>query len=645
MSGIAAIVHFDGAPAEISLVQKMTAAMSYRGPDGITHWQREQTALGHCMLHTTAESLDEQQPLASDDGGLVLAMDGRVDNRRQLVRSLDSCGVRPHGQSDAELVLRAFETWGAKCLDHIDGDYALIVSDQRRRMVFCARDRIGSKPFYYHWNGNTLSVASEPLALLQLPWVPEALHEGMLAEFIADTFYSRDETLWQQIMRLPAAHCMQVSRSGTRITQYWQPDSADALDGASDEEYAAHYRSLLLDSVRRCARSHSPVGFEVSGGLDSSAVYAAAEQLRQAGDLPAPAIRAYTLDFGNDTSANDLPFARAVTNHLGTGLREVPPTRADPAWFYAWARRFRDFPGYPNGAMSLELRRAVSADGCRVLLGGSGGDEWAGGINRRLYYAEELASHRWRQAASCLRADWRDAGTARAWWWLLRDGILPLLPEPIEATLRRLRCRLGRGADDNPFAALDWMSPKLRRLLQQRPGSRPGPEHPNHPRRMRQLKQHAMLDDAFIALSLELEERLAASLGLELRHPMRDPRLIQFAVATPERLRRRGSTNKWLHRRAIRQWLPTSVLERTDKADFSTVFRCNLEQLHPKSGPQAYEQIQAWVDAAGMHNLIGEYYTALGSATSSSAGKAQWILWNIFACHALMQTRQQPAQA
>ena len=170
-------------------------------------------------------------------------------------------------RSDAELVLRSYETWGRDCLAHIDGDFALVIWDARQRTAFCARDRLGNKPFNYHWDGKTLSFASELHAILRLPWVKQELNEGMLAEVLADEWLSNVETLWIGILRLAAGQ-VPVVGDRTRARHYWEPDLWATPPFKRDEEYIAHYRELLTDTVRRLARSIRPVACEVSGGLD-----------------------------------------------------------------------------------------------------------------------------------------------------------------------------------------------------------------------------------------------------------------------------------------------------------------------------------------------------------------------------------------
>lgn len=142
---------------------------------------------------------------------------------------------------------------------------------------------------------------------------------------------------------------MEVSRKGLRLEQYWQPDFAQTLPIQSDAEYIEYYRNLFSDMVRRLSRSHQPVAYEVSGGLDSSAVFGLAKQLLQSRKLPAPAIAGYTLAFPNDKNANELEYSRAVGEHLDIEICEVPPTTVPLSWYRRWASFYREFPDIPMG--------------------------------------------------------------------------------------------------------------------------------------------------------------------------------------------------------------------------------------------------------------------------------------------------------
>jgi len=620
MSGIAGIIHFDGAPVEPGQVEKMISAMAYRGPDGINHWTKGSVALGQCLLRTTPESLEETQPLTNEDESLVLVLDGRVDNWEELRSELLGSGAALRNRSDAELVLRAYQTWGPDCLHHIEGDFALVIWDARRQAAFCARDRMGNKPFHYHWSGRSLVFASELHPILALPWVAQAPNEGMLAEFLAAEWYSRDETLWSGILRLVAAHRMEVGRRGPQPEQYWKPDLWVALPCKTDQDYVEHYRELLFDSVRRLSRSHRPVAIEVSGGLDSSAVLCVAEYLRRTDRLPAPGIDGYTLGFGDDGAADDLAYARAAGDYLGVPIHEVSPSRPPLSWYAERARAYQEFPGFPNASACLDLRQQAAARGSCVTLTGEGGDEWLDGS--RTYYAEELARLQWAALYDCFRRDASVFGAWQAMRWLIRHGCVPLLPSRFQNGLRRLvRATRGRSTRD----ACYWLSPRLLEAV----SSRRGKSLPQHGQSVRRPGQRQLLDllhDAFSAQIVESAEREGALSGVEVRDPLRNPSLVQFAFSTPERLRLRGDWTKAVHRQALQGIMPRAILERKSKAEFSITFRAHLDRMQEALTRRIPRERADWVDPDGMAQLFRVYQG------SSRPGWPMWVLWGLYAC-------------
>jgi len=621
MSGIVGIIHFDGEPVEPRLIEQMTGAIAHRGPDGINHWVKGSVGLGQCMLRTTPESLEEHQPLTNEDQSLVLVMDGRVDNWEELRRELRGRGAVLRDLSDAELVLRAYQHWGRDCLSRIEGDFALVIWDVRRGEAFCARDRMGQKPFNYHWNGTTFVFSSELHAILALRWTPEILNEGMVAEFLAAEWYSRDETFWKGVLRLVAAHHAVVDKVGPTLTRYWEPDLEATLPYRDEEQFSEHYRALLIDVVRRMSRSAQPVACEASGGLDSSAVFAVAESLLQEQELPAPALDGYVLDFSGDPEADELKYSRALGEYLGVCILETRPSRMSLSWYREVARRYREFPSYPNGVMGLGIRMEAASRGSRALLVGVGGDEWLCGS--RDYYAEALATSDWRGLTSALLADYRDFGVSKCLWWGFRHGLYPLLPHGARHLLRNLSFR-------RPYGAIDtkaWLTPAMRDVLTRRreyyaPRFR-------KTKRIAQRYQYQILTGSYTAHALELEECLSSSVGIELRRPFLSRELIQFAFSTPARLRLQGQTDKALHRKAMRGVLPHAIVARDDKASFMVTFRWYLEQLS-ELWPQGLSgKARKWVQ----DDRVSELYGQCGSA--QKGGWPEFMLWTLFGCDAI----------
>src|SRR6266852_1652272 len=138
MSGLAGIYNLDGRPVDPALLRRMTERIAHRGPDGSGYWIDGPVGLGHRMLHTTPESLQEKQPLLDETGKLCLVFDGRVDNREELKEALTAKGARLRTDTDVEIVLRAYECWGEECLKRIIGDFAFVIWDRRHHQLFCA---------------------------------------------------------------------------------------------------------------------------------------------------------------------------------------------------------------------------------------------------------------------------------------------------------------------------------------------------------------------------------------------------------------------------------------------------------------------------------------------------------------------------
>jgi asparagine synthase (glutamine-hydrolysing) len=161
----------------------MVDILAHRGPDGAGAWSEESVGLGHRMLHTTPESLNEKLSLVDDRRGLVLTADARLDNRDELITALGFGGRPCEELTDSELILGAYKRWGERCPERLLGDFAFAIWDRRRQELFCARDHIGVKPFYYHRAGKLFVFASEIKALLCVPEVPRRLNEVRVAPF------------------------------------------------------------------------------------------------------------------------------------------------------------------------------------------------------------------------------------------------------------------------------------------------------------------------------------------------------------------------------------------------------------------------------------------------------------------------------
>ena len=268
MSGIAGIFSRSGQPVDATVLERMVALLSHRGPDGSGCWHEAQAGLGHRMLWTTPESLNEKQPWSELD--CTIAADARLDNRAELIRKLALDFRSEDDCPDSRLILLAYAMWGKECAKYLLGDFAFAIWDARTQEFFCARDPIGVKPFYYFLTEKQFGFASEMKAILATPQVPKRLNEEWLLAFFVPGAADLDKTstFFQDIQRLPPAHSLVVSSRSYSLSCYWALDPDREIRLKSDQEYAEAFRECFTEAVRSRLRSAYLVGSTLSGGLD-----------------------------------------------------------------------------------------------------------------------------------------------------------------------------------------------------------------------------------------------------------------------------------------------------------------------------------------------------------------------------------------
>lgn len=613
MSGIACIFHADGRPADPAVIRRMTAAMAYRGPDGIHHWDGPSVGLGQCMMHATAEAPASHQPLASPDGQVRLVMDGYIANYDELRAELQQHGVALRDRSDAELILRAYETWGEACPRHIDGEYAFIAWDARRQAIFCARDHQGLRPLLYHWDGSTFIAASDIAGVLAaLPVQPEP-DRYFLAEIMAFEPLSTDRTAWQGITRVQQAHWLRVGQDGLHSEPYWTLGTEVTIRYRHDADYIAHYRELLADCVQRAARTHRPLAVEVSGGLDSSAVFAMCDRLERDGRLPAPGFRGYTFLTQPGSAADEIAYARAVASHCGRELSEVPLFLPETGWFAQQGRADRDLPPFANMAMSIGIQQQMAVDGCRVTLNGQGGDHWL--ESNHLGYNEALRLGDFAAFGRMLRADRQEWGTGRSLAYAARTGLGPFMPPAIRKLRRSL---IGTTAQSEERYRL--LAPDLRDYLAQGVDRREewmlSAWHWHY--------KHRKWLQPMIQRVTESFTRQHARAGIEPRSPMLSRAFIEFSAGTPEHIRRRGAQSRFVHRQAMTGMLPDMVLQRDTKADFGMAYNHHEAGLQSALTPIMHHDPRGLVDPEALQERWSQFCNA------AIDERVHWDVWGIY---------------
>ncbi|MEE4238759.1 MAG: asparagine synthase (glutamine-hydrolyzing) [Anderseniella sp.] len=614
MSGIAGIIHFNGAPIEPGQIESMTAAMAHRGPDGIHHWVRGNVALGQCMLRTTPESLEETQPLANEDESLVLVMDGRVDNWEELRRELLGRGAVLRTRADAELVLRAYEVWGEACPDRIVGDFAYAIWDSRQRRLFCARDVMGVKPFHYYEGNGFFLFASELHGLFSDARVPREANLGMVAEYLAAEIVTREETLFKGIRRLAPGHKLSVREGRAAIDSYWNPDLLSVLSYSTEAQYVEHLIEIFKQSMHSKMRSITPVGVRMSGGLDSTTVFAMARSMMRAGETPAVVNDTFSTVFpGEDCDETD--YIRLVNDFWGTEGSLVKRWIAPPQHYIDHARRYLDCPDSPNGAMNFPLKERVRSKGIRVLLTGCGGDEWFWG--RYSLYADLTRSLRFHELAKLWMTEQGNDRTKSRLY--LRYGIFPLLPRSVQDAIRQVRGRR---------RAFPWITPELLResCLQDRIATSGTSKirYATHD----QEEVHRVGTNAWMVANAEIEDLTSSQFGFEQRHPLWDRRIIEFALAIPGTLRWRPPYHKYILRQAAAGLLPEAVRLRQDKTLFNGVFSSALAMQGGETRIGSLDLTKiGWVDAEAALTMTRTVLSANSTHAIPGWERHIWPVW------------------
>jgi asparagine synthase (glutamine-hydrolysing) len=584
VSGIAGLLAASGGTAEARTLRRMLTALAHRGPDGENQWASGPVALGHRAFWTTPEARSESQPWRDAAGLLAVVMDGRIDNRAELAAALRARGCRLRAEHDPELVLRAYQCWGENFARELVGDFAIAIWDGKTRRLVCARDPLGVRPLYYHADASMFRFGSEPQAILADSRIPRIPDEGMVAEMLAGYLVSRQDTLWTGLKRVPPAHTLTVDARGMRLVRYWPPESLADVRYASDADYAQHFRALLEEAVRGRLRAVGPVASHLSGGIDSSSVVALAQRLLQSGASPAP-LEAFTQTFPA-LPRDERPFAEEVASRCGTKWHAVMPDAPGSEYYEAQARRYLDFPDYPNGAAgNFAISRLAASNGCRVMLTGVWGNAFLEGSTAHL--ADSLRGGRLVEAIRSARSDCavlHDAGLGSA---LFNGGVRPLVPTPI----RRALSPLIRRAIVPKFVPAAFA---------RRVGLRDRLRVPQWLPRYPTFAQRGVYGSALSAWNVhagEITERGAAALGIEERHPFTDRRLVEFCLALPEEQRWQGTTLKYVLREAMRGLLPESVRVKAEQPDLSFL---HMEALGAAGGERIFGNLRiaerGWVD-------------------------------------------------
>ena len=538
-----------------------TAALEllrHRGPDALNVLELGPVLLGHARLSIIDLSDAAQQPLYDTSRRYVIIYNGEIYNFVELRTELERLGHRFASHSDTEVVVEAYKAWGERCLERFNGMFAFFLYDTERRRGFAARDRFGVKPLYWAKVGDDFLFGSEvkPLLALGAGRQPDLAYvQSFIVE--AATDYG-DGTMLQGVRQLEGGSYFVVEDEQPVFRRWWRPADLFVQVPATYEQRVQRYRELLFDAVRLRLRSDVQNALTLSGGMDSTSVYAAYQHLRSSGVSEASGrdLHAYTIRHAG-SAIDETPDVDMLTRTFGQQCRHVDVGRSG-AMRWLWdSLYYLEFPAWNISSITyLQIYRAIQRDGIRVLLEGHGNDEILGGYHNHINLAiESLVRGR----------QWGAAYQAARTFTAMRNVGVGQRPIPPLAVLlynalpgvRRLRqWRLATSVND---AGLWDPALRLERLAV--------PDVPG----CSLFGQHLLqaFHTTILPTVLRVFDRATMASSVEMRAPFMDYRLVQFAFSIPDTDKVGGGFQKRILRDAMAGFLPEYIRTNRRKTAFS----------------------------------------------------------------------------
>ncbi len=561
MCGIACLISAGDKMVDPKILDAFTDAVAHRGPDGrgtelfakaggrlalSESGGPAEVGLGHRRLSILDLTNAGAQPMSSPDGAVRIVYNGEVYNHVELRAELERDGYSFKSRCDTEVVLAAYAKWGVDCFRRFNGMWALAILDLNRNVVVLSRDRFGIKPLYHLHSGGVLAIASEMKQFRELPWFsPEPNDEACVA-YLVNGYEISPDTFLKGVKLFPSASTAVIDLSNPDLAikpeRYWRPEDVETLRNVDPRDAAREVAEIFRDSVRLRLRSDVPVGSCLSGGLDSSAIFAAMSSLE-----PNKTFSAFSACF-DDPYADERLFMEMVVSATNADHVKVFPQPEDLTADFADFLEKHDEPvGSASMYAQYRVMKAARAADVPVLLDGQGGDElfsgywptyflWLDGLRKRGKYLTILGD--------CLGA--------------LAPGGNPELFKEAVATMREYRKRSNlqypysinrrKSADfaesSSVYAKHRSMAPEEYRIFE--------------------------LMELRLPRLLKWEDRNSMAFSIESRVPFLDINLVEKILSFPCDANTRRGWTKYLFRKAVDDTLPKRIVWRRDKRGFET---------------------------------------------------------------------------
>jgi asparagine synthase (glutamine-hydrolysing) len=550
----------DGSTPERTLLERMAAKIRHRGPDDSGIFASRGVGFAHQRL-SIIDLTSGHQPMTFDN--VTVVFNGEIYNYIELREELKRAGHVFRTASDTEVLMRMYIEHGPDFVAKLNGMFAFLLYDEKRRRVVAARDHFGIKPLYVYRAANRILFASEIKALLAHPDVRAEVDPVGLNDYLTLQYTLEDSTLFRGIRKLLPAHVEVLNLDSGEVvrSRYWKP-AFDTNGARSEDEYVDELKSLLSSTVRWQMRSDVPVGAYLSGGLDSSTVTALAAR------ETTTALKTFTGAFKEGREYDESEHARSVAAEAGAQMFFIYPTEQDFIDLMPKLVYHMDEPAAGPGLFPQFIVSRLAASEVKVCLGGQGGDEIFGG------YARYVVAYLEQALKTAIYASDEEGTSA-----VSLESMAPNLPY-IRQYVPMLTRFLQKGFFDSTsrryFALMDRSEGTLDayssdfRSHYDREGVFARFDRVFGGADTASYYNQMLYYDMMTGLPslLHVEDRVSMAVSLESRVPLLDPRIVDLIARVPPAIKFKGGEMKYLFKRAIRDLLPPTVMDRKDKMGF-----------------------------------------------------------------------------
>ena len=559
MCGICGKLNFEqGASVKPALIRAMMDTIRHRGPDDEGLHIASEVGLGFLRL-SIIDLSSGHQPLSNEDGTVWIVFNGEIYNYRELREFLLSKGHVFKTQTDTEVIVHLYEELGPQCLEKLRGMFAFAIWDENVKTLFLARDRVGIKPLYYSLTDKAIVFASEIKAILADPTVNRELAPEVIDRFLTFLYVPGEDTLLRSIRKLAPGHYLLVKDGRAEIRQYWDLQFSKPSASLSPADAERKLSDLLAEAVELHMIADVPVGVLLSGGVDSTAVLSCAAERTD------KEISSYTVGFSGSGFADERPYAKLAAETFGSRHRDMTISAGDFAEFlpkYVW---HMEEPVCEPPAIALYYVSKMARKYVKVLLSGEGGDEAFAGYNN---YRSIIWMERLKRICPPLNSpmSW---GLSHLNSWIHSTRVAKYAPlmsatfpqyyySRTSTPYRYSGNGIGELFSTDFLDSIDkeFTVEPVRRLFS-------AVKNESVLDQMLYIDTKTWLPDDLLIKA----DKMTMANSLELRVPLLDHRLLEFAAALPPHYKIKGFTTKYIWKNALSKRVPDTILKRK-KAGF-----------------------------------------------------------------------------